>query len=296
VDLTSKQLAGFDYVGVAKNLRQSLQVDHWIGHRLYPQLLGQLARYFTAARIEPKAFNEDWQAFLGTIRRNRRCDQGSRNIIEDISAIYAGRLEMVGVDPQAIRSHHAFWELATVMSGPKIDMGFLSSFIKMVGDHYYRQKDPEALEKSFVCYCHAWGLDVDNMDAGLYLANIFLYDLEDGNQRLNRRYRALDDFSVELDRFVGQLFRIKNLEYSKEAGRLWERILKCHIILATIFEKQGRWGPGGNSRTALFQWTLASRALGKVRELSAFTRPTVTLLTPVVAKGLKNARKQASVR
>lgn len=148
----------------------------------------------------------------------------------------------------------------------------------MVGDHYYRQGDPNSLRRSLERYCHAWGLNVKNMEAALYLANVLLYD----HESLNRR---LDPHGTVLHLFIGRLFREKNRQYSLDVGRDWERILKCHIVLATIFERQRHWGPDNNPRSAWFQWQMASDALQNL-DASAIKEQ----FGPVIADGLDRAR------
>jgi tetratricopeptide (TPR) repeat protein len=283
VTLTNSQLAHFDYDGAARNLKQAMQVEHWIPHDLYPRLLGQLVRYFTAARLDPNAFKKDWKPLLiknWEIRHERGGDGAAQRMTRQIDIIYSGHLEIMEADPCKIEEFYDVWKVSTEDPNKKPDLTFLSKFINMVADHYYRQRDPNNLRESLVCYCHAWGLDVKNMEAGLRLANILLYNYEAENIQLDPQEEILNYF-------IDQLFKSKNREYRRNLGRDWERILKCHIVLATIFEKQNRWVPRDNPRTALFQWMLAENAL---RHLDAPAFATMERYGPVIQTGLSNAR------
>lgn len=282
VALTDSQLKHFDYNGAARNLRQAMQVKHWIGHQLYPRLLRQLVRYFTAARIEPKVFEQKWSKSLFDVQRNWRFDDNSKRMIEQIRIVYSGRLSPVSVDPKLIRDLYAVWGRSTDTVSQQPDLDFLSSFIKMVGDYYYRQGERKNLEKSLARYAHAWALNVKNMEAGLYLANVLLYELKHPEVKLDPQNKILQQF-------ISQLFHEKGREYRRDLGKDWERILKCHIVLATIFEQQRVWGPDSNPRTALFQWNLAWNALDRLDASAADTR---RRFGPVIAEGLRQAEER----
>jgi hypothetical protein len=114
------------------------------------------------------------------------------------------------------------------------------------------------------------------MEAGLYIANVLYHDMDKGG-------RKLDSDHIWLNKFIDQLFIAKNREYRRSLGQDWDRILKCHIILASIFEKQGRWGSLSDPRSAVFQWNYAQKALLKV---SPKTR---RRFGPVVKRGVKRA-------
>ena len=48
--------------------------------------------------------------------------------------------------------------------------------------------------------------------------------------------------------------------------------LTAAVVLASIFERQERWGPPSNARTASFQWSLANRALPQLGADAELTR------------------------
>lgn len=282
VVLTDSQLKHFDYDGAARNLRQAMQVKRWIHHKFYPRLLGQLVRYFTAACIEPKVYEQEWATFLSDVQHAPKSRGDSKRMIGQIRIVYSGRLLPVSVDPSLIRDLYAVWGRSTDTVSQQPELDFLSSFIKMVGDYYYRQGERKSLEKSLARYAHAWALNVKNMEAGLYLANVLLYELKHPEMKLDPENKILQQF-------ISQLFHEKGREYRRDLGKDWERILKCHIVLATIFEQQRAWGPDSNPRTALFQWKLAWNALDRLDASAADTR---RRFGPVIAEGLRQAEEQ----
>ncbi len=274
LELTGKQLVLFDYEGAGGNLREALVVDHWIGHKLYPQLFVQLVRYLTVADLDAKTFQAKWAPLMSRIKNNRRLGTDMRAMANQIVAIQTGRLEL-DLDPGSVRYTFRYWTRQEEAGTNKVVTKALSDFMKTTGDRF---QDKDALDKSLACYSNAWALNPENMEAGLYMANLLLYDFQKGD-------RVLDPEGGILRWFIETLFSAKNDQYRRLGGD-WERILKCHIILATIFEKRNHWGPPTNPSTAAFQWKYAGGAL---RRVSPEIRDR---FTSVVNAGIVRARNQ----
>jgi hypothetical protein len=122
--------------------------------------------------------------------------------------------------------------------------------LKQVGDAFDRQArsgDEQAAIKTgqaIVRYSAAFALDPLNYDAARQLTAA----LSDNLDR-NEQYRPL------LDAYAEDLL--------SEKGRLYAtvktnddllRIYSLHVILAAVYEKEGKWGPGGDVRSAVYQW------------------------------------------
>ncbi|MFC1763514.1 hypothetical protein ACFL6U_15730 [Planctomycetota bacterium] len=279
VEQIAGRLANFDYNGAAHILRNAMEVDHWLHHDFYPQILGQFVRYLTASRMAPEAIRKEWWTYLENLRNRLPKYDAPHQMITQIMNIYSEPLRIMNIDPIQIKQHYDAWGAAARGAGSTPNLDFLSDFIKMVGDHYYRQGDPQSLRLSMQRYCHAWGVNTKNMEAALYLANVLHYDQQHLKQQL-------DPNGLILDMFINRLFQVKNLQYRLDVGKDWERILKCHIVLATIFENQKRWGPQENPRTAWFQWQLASNALQNVTNSTIHDQ-----FGLVVSKGLARAQE-----
>ena len=279
---TNVLLDQLDYEAVATNLRAAMQMDRWVPHDLHPQLVRQFVRYLTAANIDPNTFETQESDFLVRLQRRRPLNSHSRRMIRSIQDIYHGRLPGPNMAPRRSGQISDIWKESLDPNVPEIPFAFLSDFLKMVGDYYYGQPDMASRETALACYSHAWALNTKNMEAGLYVADILFYAMKNPDT-------GLDTNGYLLDEFIRQLFLDKNVEYLRVVGKDWERILKCHIVLASIFEDKERWGPLTDSRTALFQWQLAQNALRRLDRSKTATRK---LLGRVVNNGFRKAQSQ----
>jgi tetratricopeptide (TPR) repeat protein len=121
--------------------------------------------------------------------------------------------------------------------------------LKTIGDSYDRAEQPR---QALALYSGAWSLDPTNTEAALYVA-LTLRDHAEG----------LDPGGRLLSRMTESVFEEKGAAYQKQD---WLNILRQHVLLATIFEKEGKWGPRTNSHSAIFQWTNALRADDQIRQ------------------------------
>jgi hypothetical protein len=132
-----------------------------------------------------------------------------------------------------------------------------------------------------ILYSHAWGLDAHNIDAGIYLADTLFY------VRKNKDLKLDPDGEI-LRGFIFRLFAIKGEEYQREFGTDWDKIMKCHVILARIFEELKQWwGSDSNAETARFQWNAAKRAL----EMPGISPEDREWFRPTIIKGIEEAKK-----
>lgn len=235
------QLSAGRYSDAASSLKAGLRMPKWMGHRLYPRMVGLLVRYFAAARVDPNTYSAEWQEFLRGIADRNDLWSTCKPMLEQIGVTYAGRLPI------------AFYPMHNNPLGDRwrraVELHHLSQFLTVVGDHFYRIDNHRG---ALGCYSQAWSLDNANMQAGLYAANILLLD--------QKRDRLLDPNGVLIERLIEVLFQLKAIDYMEQD---WDRILKFHIILGTIFEQQGRWGPAGEPASAYFQWNHAQIVLRK---------------------------------
>jgi tetratricopeptide (TPR) repeat protein len=284
LELTDSQLKHFGYGGAANNLRQALQVPRWQRSHLYPRLMRQLVRYFTITQVSPETFKKDWSEFLQLLYKNLASDHLCRQMVHQIRMVYSdtdSQLSNMDLIPRRIQRFYNVWRKALDRPGDNSEIAFLSEFIKMVGDHYYRQRDPNSLSKCMTRYSHAWGLDAHNIDAGIYLADTLLY------ARKNKDLE-LDPEGEILRGYIFLLFAIKGEEYQRELGKDWDKIMKCHVILAKIFEELKQWwGPDHNAETARFQWTAAQRALN----MPGVSPEDREWFGPAIIKGIEEAER-----
>jgi hypothetical protein len=102
------------------------------------------------------------------------------------------------------------------------------------------------------------------------------------------------------------IFSAKGQAYYEVSGEPadWQDILRFHIVLGTIFENEGIWGPESEPRSAVFQWEHAALAEKKARQRDhslppspgVHSDPRMPTFTPTVHRRLwKNTLPQRKV-
>jgi tetratricopeptide (TPR) repeat protein len=221
----------------ARELRRALEA--WAAEPDAQRLLAVLLRYYAAARTDPSQFRRsEWPALRNLADRGPQLAPA----IRQIATAYAGEVP-VFVERGSARGFFNAWSPESWKSEP------FSRLLKTIGDSYDRAEQPR---QALALYSGAWSLDPTNTEAALYVA-LTLRDHAEG----------LDPGGRLLDRLTESVFEEKGIAYQQLD---WVNILRQHVLLATIFEKQGRWGPRSNPRSAFFQWTNALRADDQVRQ------------------------------
>jgi len=263
------QLKRGDFDGAGRSLRDALtSVAHWQGHPNYPRLVEELLRYFTEANVDRDGYARDWSGPLKTIPRDRVRKPADR-MLATIDETYLTELP-VEFAPQKAQERYAPW----VQGAPR---SLFSKFLAGVAAQSYRRSE---MGRALGLYSHAWALDTTNMEAALYASNILLVDLDSKEKRL-------DPQGTLLRSFVDLLFEEKGAAYRATVGQDWNRLLKFHTILATIYEKQSRWGDDYDPRSTVFQWQMALRAVEQLQSKD----PSAAKLAPPLHEGLARAHK-----
>jgi tetratricopeptide (TPR) repeat protein len=220
-----------------RELRRALEI--WAAEPDAQRLLAVLVRYFVAARIDPRQFRKnEWPALRSLSERGPRLAPA----IKQIATAYEGKVPTF-VERGSARGFFDAWSPESWKSEP------FSRLLKTIGDSYDRAEQPR---QALALYSGAWSLDPTNTEAALYVA-LILRDHADG----------LDPGGRLLSRMTESVFEEKGIAYQKQD---WLNILRQHVLLATLFEKEGKWGPRGNPRSAIFQWTNALRADDRIRQ------------------------------
>ena len=132
----------------------------------------------------------------------------------------------------------------------------ISDFLKALGDarqsgSYRRGGHEGDIAVALACYAAACELDPSNTQAALYEADLLLRHRETGGAAR----------PAMLDRLVRPLFAQKTSAYRSQNFPV---ILRLHVVLASIFEGQGRVGLGlGDSHSAIFQLQRAIEIQGQ---------------------------------
>jgi len=209
----------------------------WRAEPEAPKLLAVLVGYYAAARIEPREFGKTEWPGLSKLSGEPRLAPP----IKEIGLAYSGPMP-VFVERESARRYFPAWAEEPAMSRP------FSRLLKSIGDSYGRadQQGP-ALAR----YSAAWSLDPSNTDAALYAAMVL------------RDSEGLDPGGRLRDRLVESAVEEKAAAYQKQD---WVNVLRQRVLLATIFEKEEKWGPRTNPKSAIYQWTSALKADEQVRQ------------------------------
>ncbi|HKH49308.1 MAG TPA: BON domain-containing protein [Thermoanaerobaculia bacterium] len=197
-----------------------------------PEVAVLLARYLTAARIGPDkkghATGLEWLP-AGIGQRLQLIERSY--LAEDLPLL---------LDPVEGREFTRAWQ-----DSQKSADAF-SRLLLMLGDSFLREGRPAA---ALPRYALAWS-SAGNLDAAVQLASLLLTQGE-----------QVDPDGRVLDRLIAVLFEGKGDAYLHED---WPNILRFHTVLATIFERQEKWGSSGDPRSAIFQWEHALSALQRL--------------------------------
>ena len=220
-----------------RELRRALEA--WAAQPDAQRLLAVLLRYYVAATLDPPGFRKEEMPFL-----KRVSDRGPQlaPAIKQVAAAYAGDVPAF-VERGSARGFFNAWSPEPWKVEP------FSRLLKVIGDSYDRAEQPR---QALALYSGAWSLDPANTEAGLYVA-LTLRDHGEG----------LDPGGRLLSRMTESIFEEKGIAYQKQD---WLNILRQHVLLATIFEKEDRWGPRSNPQSAIFQWTNALKADDRIRQ------------------------------
>ena len=130
----------------------------------------------------------------------------------------------------------------------------LAALLKHSGDVYRRTERYLAAASR---YGAAWAIDRGNSEAALFAAMLL------------QEHKELDPRGRLLNLLIEDVFQAKSAFRSR---RDWPNSLRLHLVLGSIFETMGRWGPENDARTALFQWRAALDAETQIRrEDKSFT-------------------------
>ena len=198
----------------------------------FETVLIPLIRYFTATKVGPDRFSQEWHKKLPP---RDKVHKKTASVIKEIIGAYTADYEI------NFQPHSGSRYLRATLTAAKDAnrMGTVTDFVKMIGDEFQGMKIPEqALHR----YATAWTIDTTNMEAAYAVA----YTLLDRGDELAGVGRLLNDF-------IFQLFELKGAAYKAPVGQDWENILRFHLVLGTIYSKKGKWGNEYNPKSAIFQ-------------------------------------------
>ncbi|MDJ0837919.1 MAG: hypothetical protein QNK37_15500 [Acidobacteriota bacterium] len=165
-----------------------------------------------------------------------------KKAVDQLDRAYLGDLSPVLVDMD--RTYNLFSEWIGWQTSPTF-----SKTMKRIGDDYRLQGNSK---QALTRYIAAWRIDPEDTEAPLHAANLL------------RDHPGLDDKNrTILNSLVRTIFAEKGRDYSKKDYR---NILRKHLLLATLFEREQKWGNSSNPLSVIFQLEHAIEAREQLRE------------------------------
>jgi tetratricopeptide (TPR) repeat protein len=231
----------------AHHLVEALTVPRWVSHPQYPEIVASVARYLAVAKVDQVGFDRVWVKPLDAARRGTPRAQAR---YEDLRRVYSA-----GPIPLTLEGDEARFRFSPWLSSDAEAAAFVMALHEVGLQRRLAGQKREALSR----LASGWALSrvsgPASGDAGMAAA-VDLADL------LLAEGPELDPGGRVIDAIISQLFEGKGRAY---AGRDYANALRFHLLLGSIFERQKRWGPAGNPRSALFQWTMALKAHDALR-------------------------------
>ena len=195
------------------------------------RLISALAYCHVQMRTTPPDYQPTDQTFLDTIAAR------APRLAPMITQLH--RAFAADVSPTDYRQAFAAWTGASTT---------LSKVLLGVGNFHSRPEaespGPEPYRKALNCYMAAWMFDLSNTEAALYAASLML-----------EKRALLDPQGSGITELTHRLFQQKGAGYAVpvKTHRDWLNLLPLHLVLATVYEKMGRWGSENDAECAIFQ-------------------------------------------
>ena len=125
----------------------------------------------------------------------------------------------------------------------------MGPLLKSIGAQREQQ---DMLAQALTHYTLAWFLDPTDSESAVRAASL----LRDHKQ-------LLDAQDTLFNRLLRGVFDVKGIAYNQLD---WPNIVRLHSILGTIFEREQKWGPDNDPRSAIFQWRHAIDAEREARK------------------------------
>ncbi len=235
--------------------------------RQYPQrakgAVAVLVLALVRSDLAPENFQLRWAEPLATLRSH-----GFAQAADEIQAAYLARLEWEAVTAEFSSDGSKRWD--TVGFGwwhaqdEELSVAF-AELLRHTGDYFagleaFTSDEPRDAQQAAARYLLSWKMDRYNTQAAQNCAWLLA--------KHGHRWESGD---LIFDILTEGLFLEKNTIYSRnfKTPDDWERILRMHYLLGTLYESKKIWGSQNEPASAIFQWTLAIAAEKKIREMGA---------------------------
>ena len=216
-----------------------LSVERWSSQPDAQKLLAVMVHYYATAPVSTGQFKEKEWPWL------EKLSGKAPPLLKAISEI--GKAYSDDVHP--VFEPYDAWAIFPAWSHDLWKQNALGALLKSIGNERQQQKQ---LSQALTHYTLAWFLDPTDSESAVYAAVL----LRDNKQ-------LLDTQGQLFNQLLRGIFDIKGEAYNKQD---WPNILRLHTILGTIFEREKKWGPDSDPRSAIFQWQHAIEAERRARQ------------------------------
>ncbi|MEO5961491.1 MAG: hypothetical protein ABIZ49_00275 [Opitutaceae bacterium] len=212
-----------------------------------------LARAFAGAATGPAAFAKEHAGVLDAIAKRTPAIGG---LIADLAVAFNGDFPPGFSSFEQARRFPAW-------ASSEVRRRALAELLRSVGDFHARTAGEKPATIALSRYSAAWSLDRQNTDAALYAAALL------------QAHRNLDRGGALLSALVEELFVEKGsrLAIAVKSAEDLKNLMRLHLVLAEIFEREGKWGPQEDPRTATFQLSHAIAIQEKLQATDASLAP-----------------------
>lgn len=201
------------------------------------RLAGLIVDWFIATEATPEEIAAEWLPKLQHLAAD--FDDAAEEKVEQLVLVYQGN-DLPASFTGDVERHFSRWRTPE-------ERRKLAKLLLQAGHASAEKNEPKRAAERYIA---SWKLDDENVDALTYLTDV-LSTWED------------DDSGKLLEQLISILFEQKGAAIGSgdAAGQL-----RLHMMLGSIFESQGKWGPRWDPRSAAFQY---AGALGAYERLQA---------------------------
>ena len=203
------------------------------------ELLTVLVQYYVSASVDPAQFEKFESKELRSLGA---ATPALNRPIDEIHTAYFGNF------PSDFH-HGPARDIFRSWAYPREHAALFSALLKKVGGYYDQRESPE---KALPRFSAAWMLNPADSEAAVYAAAI-----------VRDHAKTLDPQGQLFNQLLETLFMQKGEAYFEND---WPNILRFHVVLGTIFEREKIWGSSHNPRSAIFQWENALEAERRIRQ------------------------------
>ncbi len=242
-----------------------LELPKWRRSDSAVDLLAVAVHYFGRVRLTPPKYQELYAGRLNVIHGEGDASQKLKRAISELNRAFAPDFD-ARADWSKIKS-----ELFPTWAGSH-HAKHLSAVLANTGDFVMSSGSAErhGVLRAAASYAAAWMVNNRNFDAALSAARLLQsHDWPDEERQVVTN-RLLNALIANIVKEKNELYKkVPPVEYRLDWGdedKKWSDVLRFHLLLGNIFEREEKWDPIDDLQSAVFQWTLGIRAAQRIGE------------------------------